>query len=344
MILGVPMQRIVVTGGAGFAGSHIVDRLCERFPSAEIIVFDRMTYAADVRNLSRHILSNRIRLVVADIADLDSCLRITESASLIIHAAAESHVDNSFGNSREFTRTNVLGTHCLLEACRLHKIPRFIHISTDEVYGEVLQGAADETALLSPTNPYSASKAAAEMVICGYIRSFSTPVIVVRANNLYGIRQYPEKIIPRFICQMLLDRKMPLHGTGQARRHYLSARDFAEAIVILADRGTIGETYNVGTTDEYTNIDVANLIARAFSRNADETIDFMPDRPFNDSRYSVTSDKIHLLGWAPRRNIAADLPGLVDWYEDNLQRYGNLLGTTQFMAEGRSFKLPEQAA
>ena len=338
------MRKIVITGGAGFAGSHIVDRFCERFPSATIIVFDRMTYASDVRNLTRHILSDRIRLIVADVADMESCLRIVEDASLVVHAAAESHVDNSFGNSREFTRTNVLGTHCLLEACRIHKVPRFVHISTDEVYGEVPEGSADEQSVLDPTNPYSASKAAAEMIIRGYIRSFSTPVVVVRANNLYGIRQFPEKIIPRFISHMLLGRKLPLHGNGQARRHYLSARDFADAVVYLAERGKIGETYNVGTHEEYTNTEVAGLIAKAFARDPEQVIEFVPDRPFNDSRYCIASDKIRRLGWMPRRSLAADIPSLVDWYEDNLQRYAAHLDIPPNAAVSRGFLLPEQAA
>lgn len=338
------MRRIVITGGAGFAGSHIVDRFCERFPSSEIIVFDRMTYASDVRNLTRHILSNRIRLIVADIADIDTCVRALEGATLVIHAAAESHVDKSFGNSREFTRTNVLGTHCLLEACRLHSVPRFLHISTDEVYGEVHTGAADEQTVLAPTNPYSASKAAAEMIIRGYMRSFATPAVVIRANNLYGVRQYPEKIIPRFICHMLLGRKMPLHGSGQARRHYLSARDFAEAVVMLSERGKLGETYNIGTTEEYTNIEVAAMIARAFSRDPQEATESVPDRPFNDSRYSILSDKIRELGWMPRRSLAADMPALVDWYEDNLQRYAQEFDIpTQVLTE-HALRVAEQAA
>lgn len=320
------MRKVVITGGAGFAGSHIVDRFCDRYPGAEIVVFDKMTYAGDVRNLTRHILSNRIRLMVADVADLESCVRIVEGADLVIHAAAESHVDNSFGNSREFTRTNVLGTHCLVEACRVQNVPRIIHISTDEVYGQVMEGAADETVFLNPTNPYSASKAAAEMVIRGYIRSFAAPIIVIRANNLYGARQFPEKIIPRFICHMMMGRKLPLHGDGQNRRHYLSARDFADAIAFIAERGEVSEVYNVGTEEEYTNLEISRMIAQAFGRDAADVVEHVPDRPFNDGRYSISWKKLEAMGWRPRRRLAADIPGLLDWYQDNFLRYADQLG------------------
>jgi dTDP-glucose 4,6-dehydratase len=318
------MAKIVITGGAGFAGSFIVDRCCERFPTSEVVVFDKMTYAGDVRNLSHHIFSNRVQLCVADIANLESCMRIVDGADLVIHAAAESHVDHSFGNSREFTQTNVLGTHCLVEACRARGVPRIIHISTDEVYGEVPDGAADEAALLMPTNPYSASKAAAEMIIRGYVRSFSAPIIVIRANNLYGIRQFPEKIVPRFICHMMLGRKLPLHGDGTNRRHYLSARDFANAVMVIAERGQLGEVYNVGTPEEYTNSQVSHMIAKAFGKDPEEVIEHVPDRPFNDSRYSISWGKLEQLGWRPGRSLATDIPGLVDWYQDNLQRYAPL--------------------
>lgn len=338
------MNRIVITGGAGFAGSHIVDRFAQHYPDAEIVVFDRLTYAGDVRNLAQHILSNRVRLCVADIADIDECLRIVNGADLVVHAAAESHVDNSFGNSRDFTRTNVLGTHCLLEACRIRNVPKFVHISTDEVYGEVVDGAATENDLLMPTNPYSASKAAAEMVIRGYLRSFHSPVVIVRANNLYGIRQFPEKIIPRFICHMLLNRKLPLHGDGRSRRHYLSARDFADALITVSEKGGIGEIYNIGTHEEYTNTDVARMVAARFGRNPDEVMEFVPDRPFNDSRYSIAAEKIRALGWQPRRKLTDDMDDLIGWYAGNLDRFAVHLDLPRQPPAEPSFLRPSRAA
>lgn len=315
------MSSIVITGGAGFAGSHIVDEICNSYPNDRVIILDKMTYAGDVRNVSRHVFSDRAQLLVGDVADFDLCRRAVSGARLVIHAAAESHVDNSFGNSMEFTRTNVLGTHCLMEACRGAGVERIIHVSTDEVYGEVLNGAVDEGAMLNPTNPYSSSKAGAEMIIRGYIQSYGLPVIVVRANNLYGTRQFPEKIIPRFICHMLLGRRLPLHGNGLNRRHYLSVVDFARAISFISHHGTLGETYNIGSHEEYTNIEVAGMIARHFGMDRDTVCDFVPDRPFNDGRYSISCDKLLTAGWSTKYRLKDDLGSLVSWYQKQLHRW-----------------------
>ena len=319
-------MTIVITGGAGFAGSHIVDEICRSYPDDRVLILDKMTYAGDVRNIYHHVFSSRAQLMVGDIADLDVCRRAVANARLVIHAAAESHVDNSFGNSLEFTRTNVLGTHSLMEACREAKVPKIVHVSTDEVYGEVMQGAVDETAVLKPTNPYSSSKAAAEMILRGYTQSYRMPIITVRANNLYGTRQYPEKIIPRFICHLLVGRRLPLHGNGQNRRHYLSAIDFARAVNFISEKGDIGEIYNIGTKEEYTNLDVAAMIAGHFGVEAESVCDFVPDRPFNDGRYSISWDKLSAKGWAPQHSLKRDIGRLVQWYETHLWRYADLFG------------------
>ncbi len=319
-------MSIVITGGAGFAGSHIVDEMCRAFPQEAIVVLDKMTYAGDVRNIRDHIMSNRIRLMVGDVADLDVCRRAVKNARLVIHAAAESHVDNSFGNSLEFTRTNVLGTHCVLEACRIANVPRVVHISTDEVYGEVMDGAVSETATLNPTNPYSSSKAAAEMVLRGYAQSYRLPIITVRANNLYGIRQFPEKIIPRFLCQMHSGQRLQIHGTGLNRRHYLSVIDFANAVRFVAEQGDIGEVYNIGTHEEYTNLEIATMVSGLFGRSPSSVVDFVADRPFNDGRYSISWDKLSSKGWAPRNRLSEDLPQLSNWYKSEFSRYTELFG------------------
>lgn len=326
------MRKIVITGGAGFAGSHIVDEACHKYPDARVVVLDKMTYAGDVRNISHHVFSNRAQLLVGDVADLDLCRRVVKGASLVIHAAAESHVDNSFGNSLEFTRTNVLGTHALIEACRQEHVPKVVHVSTDEVYGEVMSGAAAEDDVLRPTNPYSSSKAAAEMILRGYIQSYHEPIVIIRANNLYGIRQFPEKIIPRFICHLLTGRRLPLHGNGSNRRHYLSTRDFARAVLFVAEQGTVGETYNIGTTEEYTNLEMAELVCEHFGLSVDQLVDFVPDRPFNDARYSISWSKLQSMGWKPQHSLREDLGMLVDWYRDNLDRYTELFGTSEVQA------------
>ncbi|MEZ5813128.1 MAG: GDP-mannose 4,6-dehydratase [Alphaproteobacteria bacterium] len=315
------MKKIVITGGAGFIGSHIVEHFVDAYPQADIVVMDKMTYAADVRNLLHLISANKIKLFVADICDLDNCVAAVKGADLVIHAAAESHVDNSFGNSLEFTRTNVTGTHCLMEACRQEGVGRIIHVSTDEVYGEVKEGAVTEDAALKPTNPYSASKAAAEMIISGYLQSYKAPIVMVRANNIYGKRQFPEKIIPKFSLNLILGKPLTIHGNGENCRHYLSAMDFAAALELLAKKGVIGEVYNVGTTEEYTNMQMAYMLCDIFGVNPDEHITFIQDRPFNDARYSVDWRKITDLGWRSQNSLITQISDIAQWYYDNVERY-----------------------
>jgi dTDP-glucose 4,6-dehydratase len=318
------VDRIVITGGAGFIGSHVVEHFCDAFPDARIVVLDKMTYAADFRNVSSLVSAGRIELVVGDICDFELCARVVHKADLVLHTAAESHVDNSFGNSLRFTTTNTLGTHTLMEACRLAQVPRIVHISTDEVYGEVLDGSRSEDDPLNPTNPYSASKAAAEMIIAGYRRSFALPVIQVRANNIYGTRQYPEKLIPKSLVLLLHGRKISLHGDGRYRRHYLSVHDFAAGLATLARKGQTGLTYNIGSEEEFANIDVAAKLCELLGKDLETAAEFTSDRPFNDQRYSISSDRIRALGWETKRRLVDELPALVTWYRDNLHRYGRL--------------------
>ena len=315
------MKKIVITGGAGFIGSHIVDHFCAEYPKAEIFIFDKMTYAADVRNLGDHIDDPRVHLVVADICDLNKCVEVLDGADLLIHAAAESHVDNSFGNSMEFTRTNVVGTHALMEAARRHKIPKILHVSTDEVYGEILEGEADEKTILNPTNPYSASKAAAEMIISGYIRSFDLPVTTVRANNIYGVRQFPEKIIPKFLLMLMKGEKLTLHGNGLNKRHFLAAQDFAGALGLILQKWKPHEIYNIGTHEEYTNAQLTDMLCQLFGKTFDDCVTYVDDRPFNDGRYALNWDHITGLGWKPKRSLKNDLPEMAAWYAKNFSRY-----------------------
>lgn len=309
------MRKIVITGGAGFIGSHLADKVCDSFPEAEVIILDKMTYAADMRNVFELLKSERAELVVGDICDYELCRTLFQGCDLVIHAAAESHVDRSFHSSILFTQTNAVGTHAVMEACRVARVPRVIHVSTDEVYGEVLSGVADENAALDPTNPYSASKAAAEMIVNGYRHSFKLPVITIRANNVFGIRQYPEKLIPRTIMCLITGEKLPLHGDGSNVRHFLSAVDFAEAIVLLARKGVIHETYNIGSPDEFANKDVVRMICGAFGSKFEDCVSFVTDRPFNDRRYAISWDKITDLGWAPLRSLPTELPAMIAWYK-----------------------------
>jgi UDP-glucose 4,6-dehydratase len=314
-------RKIVITGAAGFIGSHVAEHLALVYPQAQFLYFDKMTYAAHYDNI-KHLLENGSRrLVVADLCDLEACTKATRGADLVVHLAAESHVDLSFGNSLLFTRTNVVGTHTLLEACRVNEISRFVHVSTDEVYGEVLEGEAVEVSPLCPTNPYSASKAGAEMAVRSYVLSYKMPIVVVRANNIYGIRQFPEKIIPKFTMNLMAGRKLPLHGHGQYKRHYLAAQDFAKAIHLLIESGKEGEAYNVGTNVEHSNVEIAQMICTLMNKDFGECAEFVTDRPFNDGRYAVATDKIRDLGWKPERDLDVELPGIVQWYCTHAGRY-----------------------
>lgn len=315
------MKKIVITGGAGYIGSHIAEKFSTDYPGSVITVLDKMTYAAHIENILPLITSGRANLIVGDICDIDACARAVKDADLVIHAAAESHVDNSFSSSLVFTHTNVYGTHCVMEACRQAGVPKIIHVSTDEVYGQILSGAVDETAPLHPTNPYSASKAAAEMVINGYKQSYKLPVIIIRANNIFGIRQYPEKIIPKFILALMMGRILTIHGSGKNRRHYLSAHDLASALALLAEKGEIGACYNIGTTEEYTNLQMAGMICALFGLKPEDHMIHVDDRPFNDARYAVNWSKLSKLGWKPQHMLADELPLVAQWYAENLGRY-----------------------
>ncbi len=319
------VRKILITGGAGFIGSHIADRLCKEFPESHIAVLDKMTYASDFRYISDLVLNRRIELVVGDVCDYELCRKILKGVDLVVHAAAESHVDNSFGNSLLFTSTNTLGTHALIEACRSQAVERIIHVSTDEVYGEVLEGSATEDSMLRPTNPYSASKAAAEMIIFSYLTSFKQPILLIRANNIFGVRQYPEKIIPSFTLRLINGNKVKMHGDGSHKRHYLAVQDFVEAVVLLVYKGVSGEVYNIGSDEEYSNMEIATMLCDIFDKRVEEQVEFVSDRLFNDRRYSVASEKIKKLGWYPRHTLADELPKIAAWYRENSALYGAML-------------------
>ena len=316
-------NKIVITGAAGFVGSHVYDHFREVFPKSVIIILDKMTYAADIRNIPDILHNPKHMLVVGDVSNLDICLRVTKGADLVIHLAAESHVDNSFGNSMVFTKSNTLGTHAVMEACRRNSVKRIIHVSTDEVYGENIKGIFLEDDELNPTNPYSAAKAGAEMLVKSYYKSFNLPVVTVRANNIYGIRQFPEKIIPRFSLRALSGLPLEVHGDGSNLRHYLAASDFARAVELLAIKGNVGEEYNIASEIELSNLEMANLINSIIRPNSNE-VKFTTDRPFNDSRYAVDDSKIRNLGWSPERSIIDDIPNIINWYKQNSSRYSRV--------------------
>lgn len=316
-------NKIVITGGAGFVGSHVYDHFASIYSQSKIIILDKMTYAADIRNIPNISYNSNHSLVVGDVSDLDVCLQVTKNADLVLHLAAESHVDNSFGNSIVFTKSNTLGTHTLMEACRRNLVKKIIHVSTDEVYGENTNGIFEEEDQLNPTKPYAAAKAAAEMLVKSYISSFNLPVITVRANNIYGIRQYPEKIISRCTLRAINGLPLLLHGDGTNLRHYLSVYDFSRAIEILATKGSFGHVYNFASENELSNLEVAELINHIIRPNNNK-IEFIRNRPFNDSRYYVNDSKIKNLGWKQKHFFKDDLSEIINWYKSNMERYSDI--------------------
>ncbi|GMI39007.1 hypothetical protein TeGR_g11103, partial [Tetraparma gracilis] len=248
----------------------------------------------------------------------------------IMHFAAQTHVDNSFGNSFQFTHNNIMGTHVLLEAAKCcDTIRRFVHVSTDEVYGEGEDFETDpmtEEHILEPTNPYAATKAGAEFLAKSYRRSFGLPLIITRGNNVYGPHQYPEKLVPKFINQLLRGRPVTLHGDGSNTRNFLYVEDVASAFDTILHRGKLGEIYNIGGQNELPNIAVAEALIKELGLEAqqDELVTFVGDRAFNDLRYTISTDKLSALGWAEETTWEDGLRKTVEWYKKHTGRYGNI--------------------
>jgi len=315
------MKKIVITGGSGFIGSHIVEYFYNKYKNSTIIVYDKITYAADINNLSSLNKKRRLKIFKNDILDFKKLKKITKNTDLMIHAAAESHVDNSFQLNDKFIKTNVLGTKNVMQACKENKINKIIHISTDEIYGEIYRGCHNEQDKFNPSNPYSSSKAAAEMVVNGYIHSYKLPVIIVRANNIFGTRQHPEKLIGGCCWSFLKNKKFTIHGKGLQKRSFLYVKDFCKAIDILYRKGKIFEAYNVGSKFEYKNVEIVKIIARQNKKDFYKNTVFVKDRPFNDFRYSINFNKIKKIGWKPKAKVEDKIFEINNWYKKNLFRF-----------------------
>ena len=310
------LKKIFITGGAGFIGSHVSESFFKNFPKSKIIILDKLTYAGNKSFISSILKSKRVKFIKSDIIDTNNYSKFLENCDLAINIAAESHVDNSFISPLNFTKTNTLGAHAFFLECIKKKVKKILHVSSDEVYGEKIIGTCYENQLVNPTNPYSASKAAAEILINSYKYTYKKEIIIVRANNIYGIRQYPEKLISTSIVNLINNRPIPIHGNGKNIRFYLSADDFANALILLVKKKDKG-TYNIGSKFFEKNINIARYICKIFKKNPEKFIKFTKDRLYNDKRYSVSSKKIRKLGWSPKRNLINDLPMIIKWYKKN---------------------------
>jgi dTDP-glucose 4,6-dehydratase len=289
--------------------------MVKKYPHYHIINFDKLTYAGNLDNLREVAHCPNYEFVRGDIENLNFLAWFLKHVDVVVHFAAESHVDNSIGNSLLFTKTNVVGTHSLLEAARVAKVKKFIHISTDEVYGDIMEGCFKETDKLAPNNPYSASKAAAEMLVKSYVKTYKFPAIIVRPNNNYGPFQFPEKIISRFSTRLIQNRKVPLHSPNPVRT-YIHVLDTARAIDIIMHKGVMHETYNIGTRDEFSNLEITQKIIAFFGKD-ESYIEKVDDRLFNDLRYSVDYSKIKALGWEQEISFDEGLRQTLAWYAHN---------------------------
>jgi len=300
--------NLLVTGGCGFIGSNFINYIFNK-NTYNIINIDNLYYCANIDNVEKHIQSSPYyTFIKGNICskDLIQHILINSKINIIIHFAAQSHVDNSFENSVQYTNDNIVGTHNLLECSRLYNnLTKFIHISTDEVYGESMNDtdelAKTEQSILCPTNPYAATKASAELIAQSYFHSFNMPIIITRGNNVYGPNQYPEKLIPKFINLLKNNQKVTIQGDGSNVRSFLHSNDAVTAFEIIINKGVIGEIYNIGCDEqmEYSILDVTKLLVKYIKNedNIDNYIEYIPDRPFNDKRYYISNSKIKNLGW-----------------------------------------------
>ena len=314
------MVKFFITGGFGFIGSHLIEGIFNEFPNSKITILDKVTYAADKKYLSKIIKSKRIKFIKNDLCNAKSYSKYLKNTNFAINVAAESHVDNSFKNSVNFTKTNTLGAHIFFQECLEKKVENIIHISTDEVYGDKTKGKSNESDNLNPTNPYSASKAAIEIILKSYSFFSLKKILIVRANNIIGTRQYPEKLIPHCITSLLKNKKITIHGNGQNKRCYLFVKDFVNAMLILIKKNKKG-IYNIGNHISYKNIEVAKLICDMMNKDPKKFIKMTIDRPFNDTRYSINYNKIKRLKWSPKLNLKKILNIILPWYQKNYKKF-----------------------
>lgn len=306
-------MQVLIAGGAGFIGSAFARLLARERPDWSLVVFDKLTYAGNLKNLEE--IRGRHAFVSGDIADGDAVRDVfsTHRISVAVNFAAESHVDRSIVSGREFVVTDVVGTYALLEAAREAGVSRYVQVSTDEVYGSILSGAWTEESPLLPNSPYSASKAGADLQVRAAFRTYGFPGLITRGSNTYGPYHYPEKLIPLSITNLLEGKKIPLYGDGRQRRDWLQVEDHARGILAVLEHGILGEIYNLGSDQEYENIAVARMLLRAVGKG-EEWIEFVPDRPGHDRRYALDSSKALKLGWRPRTPLELGLKETVAWY------------------------------
>ena len=311
------MVRVLVTGGAGFIGSNFVRHALAAHPDWHITTLDKLTYAGRLENLTSVMDHPRHEFVKGDVADPAVAGPLVTASNMVVHFAAETHVDRSILAAGEFITTDVFGTFVLLEAARqAPAMRRFVQISTDEVYGSVPEGSSRETDELRPRNPYSASKAGADRLAYSYWATYAVPVVITRASNNYGPFQFPEKVIPLLVTNALDDVQLPLYGDGMNERDWLHVLDHCRALDVVIERGVSGEVYNIGGANHVRNADLTRRILRLLDK-PDTLIRHVQDRPGHDRRYSLDTTKLRSLGWTPQVEFDRELAETIAWYREH---------------------------
>ena len=309
-------MKILVTGGAGFMGSNFVRYILNKYPDYSVINFDKLTYAGNKENLADLTGNPHYSFVQGDIANEVQVGKVMPGVDVIVNYAAETHVDRSIMNPRDFLLTDVIGTYTLLEACRKNGIQKYIQISTDEVFGSIAKGKFTEKSPFEPNSPYSASKAGGDHLVRAHQVTYYVPTIVTHSCNFYGPYQYPEKLIPLFITNLLEGKKVPLYGDGKNIREWIYTEDHCSAIDFILHHGAIGEVYNIGTGNEKTNFEITQLLLKILEKG-EEMIQYVKDRAGHDRRYAIDNSKLLALGWQPQVDFKEGLVKTAEWYKNN---------------------------
>ncbi|MFA6908628.1 MAG: dTDP-glucose 4,6-dehydratase [Patescibacteria group bacterium] len=317
-------MKLLVTGGAGFMGSNFIHYILKTYPQYEVVNFDKLTYAGNLANLGDIESDPRYTFVKGDIADAKAVEQAVQGVGAIINYAAETHVDRSIMEAREFAVTDVIGTLTLLQAVEKFKIPKMIQVSTDEVFGSIREGEFTEESPFLPNSPYSASKAGGDHMCRAFYATYGTPVVVTHSCNFYGPFQYPEKVIPLFITNLLQDKKVPLYGDGSNVREWIYTDDHCRAIDVILHQGIAGSIYNIGSGSRISNLELTNMIVKEL-RKDQSYIQPVKDRLGHDFRYAVACEPLRKLGWAPQTDFTQGIQRTIAWYTKNASWWKKLL-------------------
>lgn len=308
----------MVTGGSGFIGSNFIRYALNKYKDRSVVNLDKLTYSGNPDNLKDIEGNKNYRFINGDVCDKNAVKNAMKGCDTVLNFAAETHVDRSIGSPDDFIRTDALGAHVLLSQAKESGIKRFIQVSTDEVYGSIGEGSFKETDILQPSSPYSAGKASADLIAGSYWKTYNTPVIIARSSNNFGPYQYPEKLIPLFITNILEGKKVPLYGDGLNIRDWIYVSDSCEAIDFILHNGILGEIYNIGAGNEKTNIEITKIILAELGKD-EGFIEYVKDRAGHDRRYSLNCQKVNKLGWKPRFKFESALKETIGWYRKNMQ-------------------------